>query len=337
MKDISSLKNLPHYPVMLKEVLEICNPEKGGLFVDCTYGAGGYSNSILSFPKTKVIAIDRDPETKKYADITKENYKDRFRFHNLKFSELKKAIDKNVKVDFIIFDLGISSLQILNLDRGFSFNSEGKPDMRMGLNSISAEDVLNNLDLDTLRDIIKFFGEDKDGLRIATNLIKERKKNPIISTSRFVQIIEKSKKRDFKKKINLSTKSFQAIRIFVNKEITELIEGLAGATEFLKTGGKIITISFHSIEDKIIKFFLSNFSKNKSRGSRYYPDDNKNIALFENYKNKIIKPTKIELEANNRSRSAKLRFATRSSENFLYPHDLKKKFIHLLNLERKYV
>ncbi len=337
MKDISSLKKLYHYPVMLNEVMEICKPEKGGLFVDCTYGAGGYSNSILSFPKTKVIAIDRDPETKKFADITKKKFKDRFSFHNLKFSELNKAIDKNSKVDFVIFDLGISSLQISNFNRGFSFNSKGKLDMRMGLNSISAEDVLNKLNLDTLRNIIKFFGEDKDSFRIATNIINQRKKGPITSTSKFVEIIEKSKKKDFKKKINPSTKTFQAVRIFVNKEINELIDGLSVATEFLKSGGKLIIISFHSIEDKIIKFFFSNFSKNKSKGSRYYPDIDNNIILFENYKNKIIKPTKSELDINSSSRSAKLRFATRSSENFSYPTDLKKKFLYLLNLESENV
>ena len=322
---------------MLNEVMEICKPEKGGLFVDCTYGAGGYSNSILSFPQTRVIALDRDPETKKFADITKKKFKDRFSFHNLKFSELNKAIDQNSKVDFIIFDLGISSLQISNLDRGFSFNSKGKLDMRMGLNSISAEDVLNNLDLENLRNIIKFFGEDKDSFRIATNIINQRKKGPITSTSKFVEIIEKSKKKDFKKKINPSTKTFQAIRIFVNKEINELIDGLSAATEFLKSGGKLIIISFHSIEDKIIKFFFSNFSKNKSKASRYYPDIDNNIVLFENYKNKIIKPTKPELDINRSSRSAKLRFATRSPENFSYPTDLKKKFFHLLNLESQYV
>ncbi len=337
MNDISSLKKLYHYPVMLNEVMEICKPEKGGLFVDCTYGAGGYSNSILSFPKTKVIAIDRDPETKKFADITKKKFKDRFSFHNLKFSELNKAIDKNSKVDFVIFDLGISSLQISNFNRGFSFNSKGKLDMRMGLNTISAEDVLNNLSLETLRNIIKFFGEDKDSFRIATNIIKQRKKGPITSTSKFVEIIEKSKKKDFKKKINPSTKTFQAVRIFVNKEINELIDGLSVATEFLKSGGKLIIISFHSIEDKIIKFFFSNFSKNKSKGSRYYPDIDNNIILFENYKNKIIKPTKSELDINSSSRSAKLRFATRSSENFSYPTDLKKKFLYLLNLESENV
>ncbi len=337
MKDISSSKSLHHYPVMLEEVLEICKPEKGGLFIDCTFGAGGYSNAILSFPKTKVIGIDRDLQTKKYANQTKNNYKNRFAFHNLKFSDVDKILNKNTKADFIIFDLGLSSLQISNLKRGFSFNSKGPPDMRMGLNSISAQEVLNNLDLKKLTDIFKILGEEKDAFRIASNIVKERKFKLIKSVPDLVQIIKKSKKRDFKKKINISTQTFQAIRIFVNKEISELINGLINASKLLKKGGKIIVITFHSLEDKIVKFFFSNYSANKSRGSRYYPDNNQKKILFENYKNKVIKPSLAEIEENNPSRSAKLRFATRNKDNFFYPSDLKNKFINYLQLENTYV
>jgi len=256
MKDFSSLKTLPHYPVMLEQVLDICKPDKGGLFIDCTFGSGGYSNAILSFPKTKVIALDRDSYTEEYVNNTKKNYKNRFTFHNLKFSELNKAVDNDTKADSIIFDLGISSLQILNLKRGFSFNSKGKADMRMGLNSISAQEVLNNLNLQTLSNIFRFFGEEKDAFKIASNIIEERKKKPITHIPDLVSIIERSKKKDFKKKINISTQTFQAIRIFVNKEISELIEGLINATQLLKAGGKIIIVTFHSIEDKIVKFFF---------------------------------------------------------------------------------
>ena len=150
MKDFSSLKNLAHYPVMLREIIEICKPEKGGYFVDCTFGAGGYTNAILSFPKTKVIAIDRDKNVEKFAKETKKRYRDRFSFHNNKFSELDKLIDPSNKPDFIIFDLGLSSLQLSNLDRGFSFLSKNKLDMRMGLNSISANSLLNSFEQKTL-------------------------------------------------------------------------------------------------------------------------------------------------------------------------------------------
>ncbi len=337
MKDISSLRTLPHYPVMLEQVLNICKPDEGGLFIDCTFGAGGYSNAILSFPETKVIALDRDSHTRQYVSTTKKNYKNRFTFHNLKFSELNKAVGKNTKIDSIIFDLGLSSLQISNLQRGFSFNSKGTADMRMGLNSISAQEVLNNFTLKTLTDIFRFFGEEKEAFSIASNIIKQRKKKPIKSVTDLVNIIKKSKKRDFKKKINISTQVFQAIRIFVNKEIFELIEGLVNATKLLKEGGKIIVITFHSIEDKIVKFFFTNFSANKSRGSRYYSDTDQRKILFENYQNKIIRPTIAEIEENNPSRSAKLRFATRSKDNFFYPSDFKNKFFNYLELGNRHV
>ena len=199
MKDLSSLKNLPHYPVMLKEVLSLCVPEKGGQFIDCTFGSGGYTNAILSFPKTKVIALDRDLHTEEFVNNTKKNYKNRFIFYNQKFSELDKVIKKDTKVDCIIFDLGISSLQISDLSRGFSFNSKEKPDMRMGLNYLSAYEVINNFDLKTLNDILRLFGEEKDSLHIAKNIIWERKNKLISSIPELVAIIKKSKKREFKK------------------------------------------------------------------------------------------------------------------------------------------
>ena len=163
-------------------------------------------------------------------------------------------------------------------------------------------------------------------------LIIEVKK--ITNTADLAQIIEKSKKKNFSSKINPCTKTFQALRIFVNKEITELINGVISATKKLKPGGKILIISFHSIEDKIVKYFFSNFSNNKSKPSRYFPEskDFKSI-LFEDYKNKVLKPTKEEIIKNSRSRSAKLRFATRSKNKFEYPKDLIKKFKRYLDLE----
>ena len=339
MKDISSTKNSVHYPVMLEQVLEICSPQKGGLFIDCTFGGGGYSNAILSFPNTRVIALDRDINTKAYVENTKNNFKKRFTFYNLKFSELNKAIDtNNEKADCIIFDLGLSSFQISNFKRGFSFNSNEKLDMCMGVNSITALEVINNLSLKTLGDILRLFGEEKEFSRIAKNIINQRKEKPIITVPDLIKIIKKSKKRDFGKKINISTKSFQAIRIFVNKEISELIYGLTEATKLLKSGGKIIVISFHSIEDKIVKFFFTNFSSNKPQVSRYYPDPTNNKKnLFKNYTNKLIRPGDKEVAKNNSSRSAKLRFVERSSYDFFYPKDLENKFLNYLELENRHV
>ena len=149
-----------------------------------------------------------------------------------------------------------------------------------------------------------------------------------------VKIIEKSKKKNFSKKINPSTKTFQALRIFVNKEITELITGIISATKLLKPGGKILIVSFHSIEDKIVKYFFSNFSENRSAPSRYLPDDkNIDLLLFEKYLNKVIKPSIKEINKNFPSRSAKLRFAVRSNNTFIYPVDLVNKFKKYLNIE----
>ena len=333
MKDISSSKIFSHYPVMLKEVINICDAKKGGLFIDCTYGAGGYTNTILSYPNTKVIALDRDPNITSLAEKTKKNYKNRFFFYNSKFSELNKILSKNTEADCIIFDLGLSSLQLFDFKRGFSFNSKEEPDMRMGLNENSAKDVLNNLDAKTLSSIFKLLGEEKESSRISRNIVKERQQSPIKTIPDLVRIIKKSKIKNYKKKINLSTQVFQALRIFVNKEVTELIKGLIKASQFLKKGGKIIVITFHSIEDKIVKFFFTNFSSNKSKTSRYYPENNDKETLFETYKNKIIKPNDQEVEENNSSRSAKLRYAVRSKDNFIYPIDLEKRFFNYLELE----
>ena len=237
MKNFSSPQDISHYPVMLDEVLKICNPINGGDFIDCTFGYGGFSNAILSYPKTKVIALDRDIQTKKYAEKIKKNYKDRFSFYNKKFSELSKNITTK-KFDFIIFDLGVSNMQILNLDRGFSFNSKTSIDMRMGLNLISANEVVNSYSQQTLNDIIRFFGDEKESFKISKNIINERKKSPISSSFDLVRIIKKSKKKDFNKKINISTKTFQALRIFVNKEFSELINGLIDATKLNKVRRK---------------------------------------------------------------------------------------------------
>ena len=336
MKDISSFKNSPHYPVMLDQVLNLCSPNKGGDYIDCTFGAGGYTNAILSFSNTRVISLDRDKNVSNYVSETKKNYKERFTFYNRKFSDLDKVIRKDFKADFIIFDLGISSMQIFNLNRGFSFNAKSKIDMRMGLNTFSAFDVINRCDFKTLKNIIKHFGDEKDSSKIALNIIKERKKSEINTVPKLVEIIKRSKRRNFKKKINIATQTFQALRIFVNKEISELINGLIQASKFLKKGGKLIIISFHSLEDKIVKFFFSNYSNNKPKVSRYYPYIKNDKILFEKYFNKIILPNKNEIAENSSSRSAKLRYAIRSKDNFFYPEDLKKKFKFYLNLESQY-
>ena len=204
----------------------------------------------------------------------------------------------------------------------------------MGLSDVSLQKIINNFEESKLRLIIKILGEEKEASIIAKNIVKARIKKEITKVEELVKIIEKSKKKNFSKKINPSTKTFQAFRIFVNKEITELINGIINATKLLKPGGKILIISFHSIEDKIVKYFFSNYSENKSKPSRYLPEDNddKNV-LFEKYINKIIKPSSNEIFKNYASRSAKLRFAIRNNNKFVYPSNLIEKFNKFIKLE----
>ena len=332
MKTITSSLETSHFPVMLNEVIKISSPHKGGFFVDCTFGGGGYSKSILKYPKTKLIGIDRDKSVTSTAKKLEKKFKNRFKFFQVKFSQIDKILKENV--DTIIFDLGLSSLQLKNLSRGFSFHSKDELDMTMGLSDFSAKEAVNNLGEIQLKSIIKILGEEKEAKIIAKNIVKARSDKKITKVDELVKIIEKSKKIKFPSKINPSTKTFQALRIFVNKEITELINGMVNATKYLKPGGKIVIVTFHSIEDKIVKFFFKNFSKNKSNPSRYLPEENSDsLALFENYINKIIKPSKEEIRNNNPSRSAKLRFAVRSKNNFFYPKIFFQKFNKYLRIE----
>jgi|TARA_B110000211_G_C14070617_1_gene549799 16S rRNA (cytosine1402-N4)-methyltransferase len=329
---LSSLE-ISHFPVMLNEIIKVCSPEKGGNFIDCTFGGGGYSEALLNFPKTNVIALDRDIHVKKKAEFLKKKFLDRFSFYNEKFSNLDQVAN-NKKIDAIIFDLGVSSFQLLDMERGFSFKSKAKIDMSMGLTNVSAEHILNNYDQESLKSIIRVFGDEKEASKITKNIIKFRKNKKISKVSELVEIITKSKKKNYSKKINVCTKTFQAIRIFVNKEITELVEGIDKATQVIKPGGKIIIVSFHSIEDKIAKFYFNNYSKNRSKPSRYLPEEKliSNI-YFENYRNDILQPSQKEIQINNASRSAKLRFAIRNNNQFTSSKDLRVKFKKYLDLE----
>jgi len=328
---ISSLE-FTHFPVMLNEVLKISSLSSNKSFIDCTFGGGGYSKEILKFSNTTVLAIDRDKKAFKIAKELEKKFPHRFKFYQTKFSQLETISRENV--DVVIFDLGLSSIQLDDLERGFSFKSNKKLNMTMGLNEISALDAINNLSEKDLKLIIKILGDEKEASKIAKNIVEQRNIKRITNTIDLVKIIEKSKKKNYSSKINPCTKTFQAIRIFVNKEITELINGVIHATKKLKPGGKILVISFHSLEDRIIKYFFTNFSKNQTRPSRYLPENKATKAiLFDEYKNKVFRPSKDEVEQNNRSRSAKLRFAIRSSNDFEYPKDVIKKFKKYLDLE----
>ena len=324
-----------HFPVMLEEVIQICSlANKDQFVVDCTFGGGGYSKALLNLPNLKVIALDRDKSAIKRAEPLKNKSPNQFKFYNERFSNLDRIIRAENKADIIIFDLGLSTFQLQDYSRGFSFNATQKIDMQMGLSDISAEDVINTLDEKNLKLIIKILGEEKEANKIAKNIIKARQVKKIDTVVELVRIIESSKKKNYNKKINVCTKTFQALRIFVNKETSELIEGLIKATRFIKKGGKIIVISFHSIEDKIIKYYFTNYSSSRSNPSRYMPsEDNQKNSFFEKYKNNFLTPSSEELIKNPASRSAKLRKAIRTEQEFIYPEEFKEKFKKYIDIE----
>ena len=193
MNNQTSSLEFSHFPVMLNEVLKISSPSEGGTFIDCTFGGGGYSKEILKFSNTKVIAIDRDKNVISIARKFEKTYPKRFKFYQKKFSQLD-IISKDY-ADVIIFDLGLSSIQLNDLKRGFSFKSENNLDMCMGINEISALDVINKLSEKNLKSVIKILGEEKDAFKIAKNIVKYRSIKKIIYTSDLVKIIEKSKKK----------------------------------------------------------------------------------------------------------------------------------------------
>ena len=325
-----SSENKKHFPVLLKEIISIISPQYGGTFIDCTFGQGGYSRKILEFENTKVIAIDRDIDSKKKADQIKLKFSDRFVFKNIRFSQLNNLKIKNENIKGIIFDLGYSYTQIKDPKKGLSFETTGNLNMRMGLNSYSAEDAVNKLNEKELEKIFKFFGDEKESKFIAKNIVKERL-NKTIDTQTLVKIIDKTKrKRNFK--VHSATKIFQALRIFVNKEISELIFGLINAVKVLKKDGVLIVVSFHSLEDKIVKHFFRSLSENKSV-SRYIPINNKEENLFILKQKKAIIASKKELSENLSSRSAKLRFVIKKKNFYEFKTDILNQFKHLLEIE----
>ena len=335
MNATMSLESVKHYPVMLDTVLSIISPQHGGMFIDCTFGGGGYTKEILKFSNTQVIGIDRDALSEQYAKKIAKQFPNRFKFFQNKFSNLKEITKLNDNPRAIIFDLGLSSFQIADSKRGFSFKSKGPLNMEMGRNSCSVYGVVNKLDVKDLTKIIKVLGEEKDGRKIANQIIKTRSKKPIQHTYELVSII-KNVKKDYKKfKRDPATKTFQALRIFVNKELTELINGLCEATSLLKEDGILVVVNFHSLEDKIVKGFFKFYSNSNQNPSRYIPKNNisKNSDLFKRTIKKPLKPDENEISNNIRSRSAKLRFAVRNNNLIFTWKEIKRKFEDYLKIE----
>ena len=319
-----------HFPVLLNELISIISPLYGGTFLDCTFGQGGYSRKILENKNNKIIAIDRDQEVYSYAKELKKKYNNRFQFENIKFSEISSVKVKSKDLKAIIFDLGYSINQIKDLKRGLSFKSTGKLNMKMGLNNFSCHEVIYKMSENNLYKIFKYYGDERFSKKIARKIIQTRKLK-IINTEELSKIVD-SVKRYKNSKINNSTKVFQALRILVNKEISELIYGLINAAKVLKKDGVLAVVTFHSLEDKIVKYFFKSLSEKKSI-SRYMPNINQPETLFSMVEKKPITPSAKELRENTPSRSAKLRYVIKKNDFYNFETDIVKKFKTLLDIE----
>lgn len=307
-KNVYSEKK-PHSAVLLKEMLYFLAPHAGEKFLDCTFGAGGYSASILDSCECQVVAIDRDPMVQKFSERIKDKYNERFDFIQTDFSGAIKHL-KTLKFNGIVMDLGVSSMQLDNPQRGFSFMNDGPLDMRMSSSGISAAEFVNEASEKEIADIIYKYGEETFSRKIANRIIEERKVQPILTTERLAKIVRGV--IGFRKgKIDSATKTFQGIRIFINNEHGQLKNFLEKVSSLLLPGGRLVVVSFHSLEDSIVKYFFKENSSKAVAQSKYAKKD-LTIAPGKWLKiltKKPITPTDEEVTLNIRSRSAKLRAA----------------------------
>ncbi len=304
-----------HVPVLLDEI--VCFIKKfninNGIIIDATFGLGGYSKTFLEETNCIVHAFDRDPNVRKYADLLKSKYEKRFNFYNDKFSQIENSIKfENQKVNAIVFDLGVSNMQLMNSKRGFSFKRDGPLDMRMSYEGMDAYNVVNNFKSEDLASILYNLGDEIHSKKISKEIEKARNVRPISNTHELAELIRKAIPGK-NKKIDKATKSFQAIRMYVNDEISELKKGLIQSEKILNTNGLLAVVSFHSKEDKIVKSFLKQCEgKSKYTIPKFFPDDKKIKKSFEILTKKPIKPSQNETKLNPKSRSAKLRIARRT-------------------------
>ncbi|CEI85350.1 16S rRNA (cytosine(1402)-N(4))-methyltransferase RsmH [Ehrlichia minasensis] len=292
-----------HTPVLLKEMLEILHPQDGKIYVDATFGAGGYTKAILNFANCKVYAIDQDKHTSIFYEELANNFPNRIHFWINKFSKMKQVLCEAQleKVDGVVFDIGVSSMQLDDANRGFSFSKNGPLDMRMNtsMDSIDASVFVNTASEQDIANVIYQYSGEKYSRKIAKAIINFRKRKVIKTTSELASIVRSVISRSKNHDIDPATRTFQAIRIWVNKELEELEQGIICAADLLRPGGKIIVVSFHSLEDRIVKVIFKSLCSGK-------------IALklntgFQLINKKIIRPSFEEILNNPRSRSAKLR------------------------------
>ncbi len=305
-----------HVPVLLSSVLEALQPKDGEIYIDGTFGAGGYTRAILEAADCRLIAIDRDPQAASTAALFKKKYGDRFTFIPGRFGDLQELIAAPgvSHVDGVVLDVGVSSMQIDDPARGFSFAQDGPLDMRMSCRGLSAADVVNQYAEADIARIIAALGEERRARVIARAIVSERENKPFTTTLQLADLVTSVIGRRPGATKHPATRTFQALRIFVNRELEELAHGLAAIEQLLSPGGRAVIVSFHSLEDRIVKQFLSNRAIPKSRPSRHLPETieadlfKPSFALINK---RTITPTRSEQEQNPRARSSRLRAAVR--------------------------
>ncbi|NUR13893.1 MAG: 16S rRNA (cytosine(1402)-N(4))-methyltransferase RsmH [Bradyrhizobium sp.] len=307
------MSSASHIPVLGREAIAHLAPREGGIYVDATFGAGGYSRAILEVPGTRLIAIDRDRTAIADGAALVERSGGRLTLVENRFSNLAEvcAAQGIETIDGVVMDVGVSSMQLDQAGRGFSFRLEGPLDMRMGQSGPTAADVVARASEGDLADIIYIFGEERHSRRIARAIVADRQETPFTTTRALADLVARvvrSKPGD----IHPATRTFQALRIFVNEELEELQTALAAAERVLKSGGRLVVVSFHSLEDRIVKNFLSERSKTGG-GSRHLPEVAQVPPSFQPLTRRPVVAGEDEVAHNPRARSAKLRAAERTS------------------------
>lgn len=310
-----------HFPVLVNEVLEALAPKDGERMVDGTFGAGGYSRAMLSTANCMVWAIDRDPNVIPTADAMEKEFPGRFRLLKGCFSAMcDLLVEEGIeKVDGVALDIGVSSMQLDEAERGFSFMNDGPLDMRMGGDVPSAADVVNGMEEEDLANIIYRYGEEHKSRRIARVIVEARREQPITRTRQLADIVSRAvgykKNARGQKQIHPATRTFQALRIYVNDELGELERGLEAAEQILSPGGRLCVVTFHSLEDRIVKNFFRDRCGENAGTSRHMPmaQGRQEEPTFEMIFRGGKKPSREETDLNARSRSAKLRAGRRTA------------------------
>jgi len=296
---------------MLPQVLEGLNAQKDETYIDATFGNGGYSEAILKAARCAVIGLDRDPNVIERVESLSRQYEGRFKFFQTSFSKLDEL--GLSPVDAVILDIGVSSMQLDQGERGFSFMRDGPLDMRMSQAGPSAADAVKYFDQSQLEGLFRVYGEESRARYAAKMIVEARELGDITRTSELADLLEVKLGR--RGKTHPATKVFQALRIFINDELGELYRALQAAERQLAEGGRLIVVTFHSLEDRIVKTFLRERSGEVEGGSRYAPEVVRDgpVASFELSRRSVIKPSKTEVAENPRSRSAKMRVAIRTA------------------------